>query len=212
MSRPRYLLPVAVIMSLVLAACGPTATDLSSLSAPCATTPMPTVAVIEFENTTGSSGTTVVGVETTATARLITLLKESGCYVIVERSELQGIIERQGMESLDPIALAKAAGAGFVVTGTVTRATIAEPGGSIFGVTVGATTAEVEVDVRATDIITGIVEVSMTGSGTSSNPNVRINRVLGTSISYDDPTVGPLLAEAANGAVNEVVAAIRAEF
>jgi curli biogenesis system outer membrane secretion channel CsgG len=173
---------------------------------------MPVVAVIEFENTTGSGGTTVVGVETAATARLITLLKESGCYTIVERSELQGIIERQGMESLDPIALAKAAGAGFVITGTVTRATIAEPGGSIFGVTVGATTAEVEVDVRATDIITGIVEVSMTGSGKASNPNVRINRVLGTSISYDDPTVGPLLAEAANGAVNQVVAAIRSEF
>ena len=212
MSRPRYLLPAAIVMSLVLAACGPTTTDLSGLTAPCATTPMPTVAVIEFENTTGSGGTTVVGVEAAATARLITLLKESGCYIIVERSELQGIIERQGMESLDPIELARAAGAGYVITGTVTRATIAEPGGSIFGVTVGATTAEVEVDVRATDIITGIVEVSMTGSGKASNPNVRVNRVLGTSIAYDDPTVGPLLAEAANGAVNEVVAAIRAEF
>jgi len=173
---------------------------------------MPTVAVIEFENTTGSSGTTVVGVETAATARLITLLKESGCYIIVERSELQGIMERQGMESLDPIELAKAAGAGYVVTGTVTRATIAEPGASIFGVSLGATTAQVEVDVRATDIITGIVEVSMTGSGEASNPNLRINWVLGTSIAFDDPTVGPLLAEAANGAVNEVVAAIRAEF
>lgn len=212
MPTRRFLLPLALSMSVLLAACGPTTTDLSALSAPCVTTPIPTVAVVEFENTTGSSGTTVVGVETAATARLITLLKESGCYVVVERSELQGIIERQGMESLDPVELARAAGAGYVITGTVTRATIAEPGGSVFGVTLGATTAEVEVDVRATDIITGIVEVSMTGSGSASNPNVRINRVLGTSIAYDDPTVGPLLAEAANGAVNEVVAAIRSEF
>src|SRR5690606_16112244 len=176
------------------------------------TSPIPTVAVVEFENTTGSSGTTVVGVETAATARLITLLKESGCYVVAERSELQGIIERQGMESLDPIELARAAGAGYVITGTVTRATIAEPGGSVFGVTLGATTAEVEVDVRATDIITGIVEVSMTGSGSASNPNVRINRVLGTSVSYDDPTVGPLLAEAANGEIGRASCRERAEI
>ena len=74
MSRPRYLLPVAIVMSLVLAACGPTTTDLSALTAPCATTPTPTVAVIEFENTTGSGGTTVVGVETAATARLTSTL------------------------------------------------------------------------------------------------------------------------------------------
>jgi len=174
---------------------------------------MPVVAVIEFENTTGSSGTTVVGVETAATARLITLLKESGCYTIVERSELQGIIERQGMESLDPIELAKAAGAGFVVTGTVTRATIAEPGATLFGVTLGETRADVEVDVRATDIISGEVVVSMTGSGQAASPNIAINRIPNAGrISYQDPTVGPLLAEAANAAVNQVVAAIRAEF
>ncbi len=214
MTRSRPFLAFAAAALVLLGACAPTSTtDLSALTAPCVTDPIPTVAVIEFENTTGSGGTTVVGVEEAATARLITLLKESGCYVVVERSELQTIIEKQGLESLDPIALAKAAGAGFVVTGTVTRATIAKPGGSLFGVTLGQTTAQVEVDVRATDIITGIVVVSMTGRGQASSPNVAVDRIpVAGRIAYDDPTVGPLLAEASNAAVNEVVAALRAEF
>jgi curli biogenesis system outer membrane secretion channel CsgG len=173
---------------------------------------LPVVAVIQFDNTTSYGGTTVVGVEDAATARLITLLKQSGCYVVVERSELQTIIEKQGMESLDPVALAKAAGAGYMITGVVTRATIATPRGSLFGVSLGATTAQVEVDVRATDIITGTVIVSMKGSGDASSPNIAVNRIPGGGLAYNDPAVGPLLAEAADAAVNQVVAALRARF
>jgi hypothetical protein len=53
----------------------------------------------------------------------------------------------------------------------------------------------------------------MTGSGQAASPNIAINRIPNAGrISYQDPTVGPLLAEAANAAVNQVVAAIRAEF
>jgi curli biogenesis system outer membrane secretion channel CsgG len=173
---------------------------------------VPTVAVTEFGNTTSYGGTTVVGVEDAATARLITLLKQSGCYDVVERSELRGIIERQGLESLDPVALAKSAGAGYVVTGVVTRTTIGEPGLKLFGVSVGQTTAQVEVDVRATDIMTGTVVVSMKGSGEASSPNIAIDRIPGGGLSYNDPTVGPLLAEAADSAVTQVVAALRARF
>lgn len=220
-NRPKITLAtgaLALAFGLVLAACAPTAsttdaTDQAALSAACRSDPIPTVAIADFQNTTSSRGTTVVGVEEAAAARLITLLKESGCYVVVERSELLTIMQQQGMESMDPVALARAAGAGYVVTGTVTRATIAEPGASLFGITLGETRADVEVDVRATDIITGEVVVSMTGAGNASSPNIAVNRIpqLGR-ISYDDPTVGPILAEAANAAVIRVVAAIRAEF
>lgn len=214
----RHLVRLALgALTLALAACAPTATtsesDLAALSAPCKSDPIPTVAIADFANTTGSQGTTVVGVEEAATARLITLMKESGCYVVVERSELLTIMQQQGMESMDPVELARAAGAGYVVTGTVTRATIAEPGASLFGVSLGETRADVEVDVRATDIITGEVVVSMTGAGNAASPNIEITRIPRAGrISYDDPTVGPLLAEAANAAVTQVVAALRAEF
>ncbi|HZW98621.1 MAG TPA: CsgG/HfaB family protein [Trueperaceae bacterium] len=217
MKRRSILMLAAVVTALVVAACAPTTgtggADAEALSAPCAQTPPPTVAVVDFENTTGRHGTTVVGVEEAASARLITLLKESGCYVVVERSELLTIMQQQGLESMEPVALAKAAGAGYVVTGTVTRATIAEPGASVFGITLGETRADVEVDVRATDIITGEVVVSMTGTGTASSPNIAVSRIpsVGT-IRYDDPTVGPLLADAAQEAVTEVVAAVRAAF
>ncbi|HNR00844.1 MAG TPA: CsgG/HfaB family protein, partial [Trueperaceae bacterium] len=89
----------------------------------------------------------------------------------------------------------------------------ARPGGSLFGVTVGQTKAQIEVDVRATDIITGEVIVSMKGSGEASSPNVNINNVpLAGNVRYDDPTVGPLFAQAANSAVSQVVAALRAKF
>lgn len=210
----RKLLPLTVIVALILAACAPAtepATNLADL--PCQSSPDPTVAIIEFENTTGNRGTHVTGVENAATARLITLLKESDCYTVVEQSALQTIIMEQGLESMDPVDLAKAAGAGYVVTGTVTRATIAEPGASAFGISLGATTAQVEVDVRATDIITGEVVVSMTGAGEASSPNIAVDRIphAGT-ISYDDPTVGPLLAEASEHAVHDVVAALRTAF
>ena len=219
--RPKFKLATAALalaLGLLLAACAPTASTAgddsqAALSAPCRTDPVPTVAIADFQNTTGSHGTTVVGVEEAAAARLITLLKESGCYVIVERSELLTIMQQQGMESMDPVALAKAAGAGYVITGTVTRATIAEPGASLFGVTLGETRADVEVDVRATDIITGEVVVSMTGSGSASSPNIAVTRIPQAGrISYQDPTVGPILAEAANAAVTQVVAAIRSRF
>ncbi len=197
----------------LLAACAPTA---ETVTAPdkCLTQPAPTVAVVDFQNTTSQGGgVSVVGVEDAATARLITLLKESGCYIVVERSELLTIMQQQGLEALDPVSLAKAAGAGYVITGTVTRATVARPGASLFGVTVGSTKAQVEVDVRATDIITGEVVVSHKGSGEASNPNIAANRVpVAGSVRYDDPAVGPLFAEAANSAINQVVNALRNSF
>ncbi len=217
--RERRLFASAVaVAAMVMAACAPTASTSGpgsepALPAACVQTPPPTVAVVDFENTTAQFGTTVVGVEDAASARLITLLKESGCYVVVERSELITIMQAQGLESMDPVSLARAAGAGYVITGTVTRATIAEPGASLFGISLGETRAHVEVDVRATDIITGEVVVSMTGAGTASSPNIAVSRIpqLGT-IRYDDPTVGPLLADAAQTAVTEVVAALRSAF
>lgn len=217
--RQRRTIALAVLAAaLALSACAPTTTggggeDTAALTAPCVQTPPPTVAIVDFQNTTGTYGLTVVGVEEAASARLITLMKESGCYVVVERSELLTIMQQQGLESMDPVDLAKAAGAGYVVTGTVTRATIAEPGASLFGITLGETRADVEVDVRATDIITGEVIVSMAGTGTASSPNIAVSSIprVGT-IRYDDPTVGPLLADAAQAAVTKVVAAIRAAF
>lgn len=197
----------------LLGACAPTA---ETVTAPgkCLTQPAPTVAVVDFQNTTSQGGgVSVVGVEDAATARLITLLKESGCYIVVERSELLTIMQQQGLEALDPVSLAKAAGAGYVITGTVTRATVARPGASFFGVTVGSTKAQVEVDVRATDIITGEVVVSHKGSGEASSPNIAADRVpVAGSVRYDDPAVGPLFAEAANSAINQVVNALRNSF
>lgn len=202
-----------LVVTGLLSACAPTAQETVDLSEiPCQNEPPPTVAVIEFENTTARSGTHVTGMEDAATARLITLMKESDCYQVVEQSALQGLIVEQGLESMDPVDLAEAAGAGYVITGTVTRATIAEPGLAAFGVSVGATTAEVEVDVRATDIITGEVIVSMTGAGNSSSPDIAVDRIPAGRISYDDPTVGPLLAEASAQAVNRVMAALRTTF
>jgi curli biogenesis system outer membrane secretion channel CsgG len=186
--------------------------DFLAQAPACRTQPIPTVAVIEFENTTASRGTHVTGVEEAATARLITLLKESGCYVVVERSVLSDLIAQQGLESLDPVVLARAAGAGYVVTGVVTRATIARPQVSLFGVTVGATRAEIEVDVRATDIITGTVVVSMMGAGDASSPNIAVNRIPAGAISYNDPEVGPLLASASSTAIGRVVEALRSAF
>lgn len=209
--RTRLTLLLATVF--LLGACAPT-TETSAAPSACASSPIPTVAVVDFKNTSNQGGgVNVVGVEDAATARLITLMKESGCYVVVERSELLTIMEKQGLESLDPVALAKAAGAGYVVTGTVTRATVARPGGSLFGVTLGQTKAQVEIDVRATDILTGEVVVSMKGSGEASSPNINISNVpLAGTVSYDDPTVGPLFAEAANSSITKVVSALRVKF
>lgn len=215
---PRHVIVLAVgALLFALAACAPATSstapepvDLSEV--PCQSDPVPTVAVLEFDNTTAQYGTTVTGVEEAANARLITLMKNSGCYNVVERSVLQDLIAQQGLEGLDPVSIAQAAGAGYVVTGVVTRATIAAPQVGLFGVTVGNTTAQVEVDVRATDIITGEVVVSMTGAGEASSPNIAVDRIPQGRISYEDPNVGPILAEASAAAVNQVVAAIRTSF
>lgn len=215
--RKRVSLFAVAALAIVLAACAPGATSSTGSSAvtqpdQCVSGDIPRVAVIDFQNTTAQAGQTVLGLENAATARVITHLKASGCYVVLERSELQGILERQGMESLDPVEIARFAGAGYVITGTVTRATIARPSGSLFGVTLGSTTAEVEVDLRATDINTGEVIVSFTGYGSASSPNIAMNnRNLGR-IEYNDSEYGPIIAEASNQAVDNAVRTVRLRF
>ncbi len=210
------ILIAAAALLLLIAACAPaagTGTAYNPPDLPCMTDPIPTVAVIDFENTTSRTGTHVTGVEEAATARLITLLKASDCYEVVEQSVLQDIIMEQGLESMEPADLARAAGAGYVITGTVTRATIAKPNVNAFGVSLGATSARVEVDVRATDIITGRVLVAKTESGEASSPNVAVSRIpTAGRISFNDPEVGPILADASNIAVNRVMSALRTTF
>ena len=210
-------LPLALLLAGLLAACAPATDGVTSASVVnpgvCVNSPDPVVAVIEFENTTGSSGgLNVTGLETAATARLITLLQNSGCYQIVERSELVNILAQQGLESMEPEDLARAAGAGFVITGAVTRATIARPGVSLLGVSVGSINAEVAVDVRATDLVTGTVVVSQTGVGEAQRTNLAITSLPVGTIRFDDPTYEPLLADAADGALAQVVASIRQRF
>jgi curli biogenesis system outer membrane secretion channel CsgG len=209
-------LPLAplVALAVLVAACAPTtATTDAADPSPCVNDPKPVVAVIEFENTTGrSGGLNVTGLETAATARLITLLENSGCYEIVERSELQAILAAQGLESMAPEVLARAAGAGYVVTGAVTRATIDRPGISALGLTVGNVRAEVAVDVRATDLITGRVVVSQTGVGDAQRANVSISSLPIGTIAFNNPTWEPLLADASDAALAEVVRSIRSRF
>jgi curli biogenesis system outer membrane secretion channel CsgG len=208
-------LPLALVALAVLAAaCAPTtATTDAADPRPCVNDPKPIVAVIEFENTTGrSGGLNVTGLETAATARLITLLENSGCYEIVERSELQAILTAQGLESMAPDVLARAAGAGYVVTGAVTRATIDRPGISALGLTVGNVRAEVAVDVRATDLITGRVVVSQTGVGGAQRANVSISSLPIGTVAFNNPTWEPLLADASDAALAEVVTSIRTRF
>lgn len=215
--RARTSALLATLALGLLAACAPTtqAVDSASVVNPgvCVTSPDPIVAVIEFENTTGrSGGLNVTGLETAATARLITLLENSGCYQIVERSELVNILAQQGLESMAPEDLAKAAGAGFVITGAVTRATIARPGVSLLGVSVGNVVAEVAVDVRATDLVTGQVVVSQTGVGEAQRANFSLTNLPVGTISFNDPTYEPLLADASDAALAQVVASIRQRF
>lgn len=214
-TRARPFALVAATLALLAVACAPTTatTDGAAASGACVNDPRPVVAVIEFENTTGRSGDlNVTGLETAATARLITLLENSGCYEIVERSELQAILAKQGLESMAPEALARAAGAGYVVTGAVTRATIDRPGVSALGITIGNVRAQVAVDVRATDLVTGRVVVSQTGVGDAQRANLSISQLPFGTISFDNPTWEPLLADAADAALAEVVGSIRSRF
>jgi curli biogenesis system outer membrane secretion channel CsgG len=209
----------ALMFSLILASCAPSTqgaviTDASpsATGVACQTNPIPKVAVIEFANTTNYYGVSVTGVESAATARLITLLKNSGCYEVIEKSQLQELIEEQGLESTSPEDIAAAAGAAYVVTGAVTEATIDKPSVSLFGVSAGSAIANIKVDVRATDVISGQVVVSKTGAGSSQNGNFSLNTLPIGPISYDDPEVGPLLAAASDQAVGDVVLAIRQKF
>jgi curli biogenesis system outer membrane secretion channel CsgG len=215
-TRARPLALAAASLALLVAACAPTTatTDGAAVNpGVCVHDPKPVVAIIEFENTTGrAGGLNVTGLETAATARLITLLENSGCYEIVERSELQAILAAQGLESMAPEALARAAGAGYVVTGAVTRATIDRPGVTALGITVGNVRAQVAVDVRATDLVTGRVVVSQTGVGDAQRANLSISQLPIGTVSFSNPTWEPLLADAADAALAEVVGSIRSRF
>lgn len=209
-----FLVVLSVIAGCAPTVSGNTVTDASmqATGIPCRTDPRPVVAVVEFANTTNYYGVTVTGVEAAATARLITLLKNSGCYDIIEKSQLQTLIESQGLESAAPEELAKAAGAGYVITGTVTEATVDKPSVNLLGVSAGSVVAKVKVDVRATDVITGQVVVSMTGQGSSQNTNFAVTSLPIGPLSLEDPSVGPLLSSASEQAIGNVVLAIRQRF
>ncbi len=209
---PNRLFAAVVGAMIVGVACAPTATG-GLPSGPCATAPSPTVAIVEFGNTTGRFGITVIGAESAATARMITLLLGTGCYDVVERSELQNIMQRQGLEATQAEAIGRAAGAAYVVTGAVTRATFRQPRVSAFRLRLGANTAEVEVDVRVTDVATGRVVVSRTGVGSATVPQVAIHAIPAAgTISFEDRNLGPALADAATNALIDVVAEIRRTF
>lgn len=203
-----------LVVALLLASCSPSVdgnvvTDASpqATGLACKTDPAPKVAVIEFGNTSRTNGSTVTGIEVAATARLITLLKNSTCYEVLEQSQLQTLIEDQGLESTSPEELAAAAGAAYVITGAVTEATIDKPSASLFGFSSGSAIASIKVDVRATDVITGQVVVSQTGEGSSRN------RSFAAPIgALENSEEGRLFALASDQAVGDVVLAIREKF
>ncbi|MEX2536289.1 MAG: CsgG/HfaB family protein [Trueperaceae bacterium] len=197
---------ISLVVLLVVAACAPTTSAPASTAAAqvtCYDDTMPTVAIIEFENTgAGYGGAHVLGVEVAATARLINLMVNSGCYRVIEQSELQSLIAAQGLESTDPAELARAAGAGYVITGVVTRSTLSRPSGALAGFGGGVVQADISVDMRATDVITGQIVVSVDASASKRNPNISFTGVpLVGNLSAEDPTYGPLVADAAEAAM-----------
>ena len=203
----------AVLGALILiAACAPT-TSSGLPSGPCATFPPPTVAVVEFGNTTGRYGITVIGAESAATARMITLLLGTGCYDVLEADQVRNVMARQGLQPTQAEAIGRATGALYVVTGAVTRATFRQPRMAAFGVRLGANEAEVEVDVRVTEVASGRVVVSMTGYGSAMVPQVSVHAIPAAgTISFEDRNLGPALADAATDALIDVVAEIRRTF
>lgn len=215
MKKPFVMVSLALV--LLIAACAPTTSAPASAAAAevtCYDDTRPTVMVMEFENTSGGyGGTQVLGVDQAARARLINLMVNSGCYRVIEESQLQSLIAGQGLESTDPTELARAAGAGYVVTGVLTRSTLSRPSGGIAGFGGGVVTADVSVDMRATDVITGEIVASIDASSSVRNPNFQVTGVpLAGQISYQDPTYGPLMADAAEAAMVKALQELTLRF
>ena len=201
---------LVLLLLAVLAACAPTASSPATVTAQditCHAAEAPTVAIVGFQNTTGGTGgLNVIGVEEAAVARLTTLMVNSGCYRVIEKSHLQRLIEEQGFESLDPVELARAAGAAYVITGVVTRATLDQPSGGIAGFGGGLSKAQVSVDVRATDAVTGAIAASVDARGEATSPQVNLSGVpLVGQVSMQNPSIGPIFADAAEVAMVQVV-------
>lgn len=202
---------------LLVAACAPTTSAPASTAAAqvtCYDDTPETVMIAEFEKVGGGyGGTNVLGVEEAARARLVNLMVNSGCYRVIEESQLQALIAGQGLESTDPAELARAAGAGYLITGVLTRSTLSRPSGGIAGFGGGFVTADVAVDMRATDVITGEIVASIDASASVRNPNFSVTGVpLAGQISYEDPTYGPLMADAAEAAMVKALQELTLRF
>ena len=208
-------IPLALL--LLFAACAPTTSAPASTAAAqvtCYDDTPETVMIAHFENLGGGyGGTHVLGVDEAARARLINLMVNSGCYRVIEESQLQSLIASQGLESTDPSELARAAGAGYLITGVLTRSTLSRPSGVIAGFGGGLVTADVAVDMRATDVITGEIVASIDASASVRNPNFRVSGVpLAGQLSYQDPTYGPLVADAAEAAMVKALKELTLRF
>ncbi len=128
------------------------------------------VAVMNFENnSTWSWWGDRLG--EAANDEFTTQLVNSGQFTVIERKQLQSILQEQGLGASGAVSsstapkIGKLLGVQVIFTGSITSFSIKKTGGSIGGFGANYSKAESKLDVRMIDVTTGEVLLAATGAG-----------------------------------------------
>jgi curli biogenesis system outer membrane secretion channel CsgG len=148
---------------------------------------------------------------------LVNKLVRGNSYKVIERSQLEAILQEQNLGAFGRVDTSTAAkigkilGVKAIIVGSVTQFELEQKssGLSVFGFGTGGnkTNAYVQLNIRVIDTSTAEILMVADGAGTANQSDKSIN-ILGVSSSSATSNEGKLLTIATNKAIDEVVTAL----
>jgi curli biogenesis system outer membrane secretion channel CsgG len=140
---------------------------------------------------------------------LVTELVNQKKFKVIERSELQKVMNEQemgqsGLVSAETAAkIGKLLGLQYIITGSVTEFGVQEGGASAFGVGINTSTVSSALDVRVIDVSTAEILSSASGRGSKTTSALNVNNasLLPTDVSmgstaFNSSAIGQAVREA----------------
>jgi len=171
------------------------------------------VAVVDFENKT-KYGQARLG--SSASDILTTELVKSGGFIVVERAQLQKILDEQKFQQSgfvpqdSAISLGKILGLNALITGSVSQFGVKIEGEDALFVQTKRQTAEAVVDIRVIDVQTGRILYANSGKGTAKKESGAFLG-MGSHAGYDETLEGKALREAILQFISDIVLQVSKE-
>ncbi|HEX2951765.1 MAG TPA: FlgO family outer membrane protein [Armatimonadota bacterium] len=158
------------------------------------------------------------GISAGLTDMLVTALVNAGNFEVIERAQLEKILQEHGLDTqgeIDPATAAKAGkilGVDYILGGSVTQFSLSAQNVDLVYLATTTTTASVAVDVRMVDPTTAAISTACKGVGKVENSNTNVLTSYGVIGGGSTEWTKGMMGEATRKAVDQVVSAILEKF